>query len=101
VEIWQNPARVRFRNSKTVTCSPSIARTCKPHHPASAQLLQNAVVGNRAADNGLGIIHFPRILRPSLDNCRELGWLLKNSLSENSQKLLRVRKLYKRFSQVA
>jgi hypothetical protein len=33
--------------------------------------------------------------------CCEQGWVLKNSLSENSQKLLRVRKLYKRFFSVA
>jgi uncharacterized delta-60 repeat protein len=33
------------------------------------------------------------------DYYREQAWLLKNSHSENSQKLLRVRKLYKRFSQ--
>ena len=35
------------------------------------------------------------------DNCREQGWLLKNSLIKNSQKLLRVRKLYKRFCSVS
>ena len=33
----------------------------------------------------------------TLDNCREQGWLLKNSLTRNLQKLDRVRKLYKRF----
>ena len=35
------------------------------------------------------------------DNCREQGWLLKNSLTSISQKLLRVRKLYKRFFTIA
>jgi hypothetical protein len=30
-------------------------------------------------------------------NCREQAWLLKNSLTQNLQKLDRVRKLYKRF----
>ena len=35
------------------------------------------------------------------DRCRETGWLLKYSLVTDSQKLLRVRKLYKRCSPVA
>src|SRR5580700_2713567 len=37
----------------------------------------------------------------SSDNCREQGWVLKNSLATISQKLLRVRKLYKRFFRVS
>ena len=36
-----------------------------------------------------------------LDNCREILWLLNNSLATNSQKLLRVRKLYKRLFPVS
>jgi hypothetical protein len=35
------------------------------------------------------------------DNCREQGWLLKNSLPGNPQKSDRVRKLHKRFFLVA
>ena len=41
------------------------------------------------------------ILPLLLDNCREQGWLLKNSLARNLQELDRVRKLDKRFSPVS
>ena len=39
--------------------------------------------------------------RAGMTNCCEQGWLLKNSLTRNLQKLDRVRKLDKRFFSVS
>jgi hypothetical protein len=52
------------------------------------------------ADTGLPgrLVLGGQILAITVDN---RGWLLKNSLTSISQKLLRVRKLYKRFSPVS
>jgi hypothetical protein len=52
-------------------------------------------------DGGLASTHLMFVKRGLADKWREQGWLLKNSLATKSQKLLRVRKLYKRFSPVS
>ena len=53
-------------------------------HTAAAQFFNDAVVGNRVAENRCGVSHFACILRLVPDNCREQGWLLKNSLTGRS-----------------
>ena len=57
-----------------------------------------ATIGNHAIWK-LGLADW-RTRMVGLDRCWEILWLLENSLATNSQKLLRVRKLYKRFSPV-
>ena len=49
---------------------PGVLSFINDAHSSATELFDDAVVGNRAAEDGWGISHFVCILRPLPDRCR-------------------------------